>query len=276
MGNRGGVALLAAWLGTAAVARPAGKSAESGYAGLVERYADGDGPAASKALAALEAREVRDGARALAGGVARAWDDRARAVAKAAGLLHLDTARLSVDGDTAGIDRHLGHALLFVAVADEVPADADLRSFARRFYLAAALYRQRFLEMEDAGVLLDQGLRRCPKDAELHLARGLVEETLATWPVPAPDEEGAAPHPDRAGGLPVGRLAAVEPKDRLARAEGAFRAALQADPGLVEGPHAPDDACPLQLTARLAALVPRMHQGEPRRNQGFSDPSTCR
>jgi tetratricopeptide (TPR) repeat protein len=32
----------------------------------------------------------------------------------------------------------------------------------------------------------------------------------------------------------VGRLAAVEPKDRLARAEGAFRAALDADPGLVE------------------------------------------
>lgn len=144
----------------------AASPSETPYAMVVERYADGDRGSACQAVVALDARQVVDGTRSLLARLPLFADERRRDVlAKAAALLHTDAAiGLRAGGNLDGLESHLGLATLYVQLSDVLPADADLRSFARRWYLAAALDRQRYLEADGAASLLEQGLKRFPAD----------------------------------------------------------------------------------------------------------------
>jgi tetratricopeptide (TPR) repeat protein len=205
------------------VANPPGSAAASSpYALAVERYAEGDRSGASRLLADQDTRRLPGEARDYAGRLRLLADDHRRvALLKAAVLLHTDAARARrAAGDPAGTDGQFELALLYAGLADSFPADAALQAFARRWYLAAALDRHRYLEAEGATALLQDGLRRFPADPEMHLAKGSVYETLATWPVLR----------DVLAEATTGRDA----NEHLREAEKDYRAALAADGSLVE------------------------------------------
>jgi len=189
---------------------PAGKAAtaNSPYALAVERYAGGDSGGASRLLASLDPRRLSGEARDYAAHLRLLSDGRRRSfLLKGAVLLHTDAALARrAAGDPSGTNAHLELALLHAGLADVFPRDAGLQSFVRRWYLAAALDRHRFLEVEGAEALLQDGLRRFPADPEMHLALGSLEETRA------------------GSGAP----------ERLREAEKEHRAALGADGSLVE------------------------------------------
>ena len=242
--SRSLAALVALSSGVAAGTTAAASSPDSPYAFAVERYADGDRSGAGQQLAALDPSQVPAGARGLAGRLRLLSDDgRRNALLKAATLLHTDAAlERRAAGDPVATDSQLELALLYVGLVDSVPADADLRTFARRWYLAAALDRQRYLEAEGAGALLRQGLRRFPTDPELRLARGSVEETLGTWP-PLRGAPGGRIARSQGTGLPTQEGAGAvlseaargrDGKSHLQEAEKEYRAVLAADGALHE------------------------------------------
>lgn len=214
------VALVSCAAGTPTVASPPPE--RTPYALVVERYADGDRSRATRDLVALEARHLPGDARALVGRLRLLADERLRnLLVKAATLLHTDAAiGLRAGGEPDGVDRHLALAGLYAQVADSFPADADLRSFTRRWYLAAALNRMRYLEVAGARPLLGEGLKRFPADPDLRLALGSIEETLGTWPLPLPVSPAGVSRDDR--------------KTHLEAAEKEYRAALAANPDLME------------------------------------------
>ncbi len=188
----------------------------------MERYAGGDRSGASRLLADLDRRRLPAEARDYGGRLLLVSDDNRRVgLLKAAVLLHTDAALARrAAGDPSGTDQQLELALLYAGLVDSFPGDAGLQAFARRWYLAVALDRHRYLEVEGAAALLQYGLRRFPADAEMHLALGSLEETLATWPVLRDPSAGRPP--------------ASVVNDHLREAEKEYRAALALDGGLEE------------------------------------------
>jgi tetratricopeptide (TPR) repeat protein len=229
---------------------PTAATASSPYELVLQRYAEGDRSGASRLLADLDPRRVPGEARDYAGRLRLLSDDHRRVcLLKAAVLLHTDAAiARRAAGDPIGTDGQLDLALLYAGLADSFPRDASLQSFARQWYLAAALDRHRYLEAEGAAAILQDGLRRFPADPEMLLALGSVEETLATWPVLLDPPVGRTAGRSAAA-VSVGESAGVvvregpgrhDVKERLREnehlreAEKDYRAALAADGGLVE------------------------------------------
>jgi tetratricopeptide (TPR) repeat protein len=222
----------------------AATAVSSPYALALQRYAEGDHSGGSRLLADLDPRRVPGEARDYAGRLRLLSDDHRRvALLKAAVLLHTDAALARrAAGDPIGTDEQLDLALLYAGVSDSLPGDAGLRAFARQWYLAAALDRHRYLEVEGAAALLQDGLRRFPADPEMHLALGSVEETLATWPLlrdgplgrTAGRSAAALPMRESAGALLRERPTGRDVEEHLREAEKEYRAALAADGALLE------------------------------------------
>jgi tetratricopeptide (TPR) repeat protein len=174
--------LLVAHLALAARAAAAADP-QNAYALVVERFADGDRNRAVPEVVRFPAARLANDVRSLVASLALLPEPHLRNVlVKAGAMLHTHAARgLRAGRDMPASESHMELASLYVLLADRLPADQDLRSFSRRWYLAAALERQQYLETESARAYLDAGLQRFPEDADLLLAKGSLEETLGTW-----------------------------------------------------------------------------------------------
>ncbi len=156
---------------------------QSSYALVVERFADGDRNRAVREVVGFPAARLAKDARSLVAslGILPGLPLR-NVLVKAGAMLHTHAAMgLRAGRDMPASESHMELASLYVRLADQSPADQDLGSFSRRWYLAAAIERQQYLETESARIYLDAGLERFPEDADLLLALGSLDETLGTW-----------------------------------------------------------------------------------------------
>ena len=106
----------------------------------------------------------------------------------------------------------------------------DDSAFARRWYLAMTLKAQAGDFWGDARRWVRDGLSSFPRDPELLLAEGSLEETLVTAQiVPPPADDGALGDGETRRGPDL-----AEPKRQLGEVEKMLAAALAADPDLEE------------------------------------------
>lgn len=217
----------------ALAARAAAADPQSAYALVVERFADGDRDRAVREVVAFPAPSLAKDARSLVASLGALPEPNLRNVlVKAGAMLHTHAARgLRAGRDMPASESHMELASLYVLLADRFPADQDLRSFSRRWYLAAALERQQYLETESARAYLDAGLQRFPEDADLLLAKGSLEETLGTWR----QLNGLTAGTTRlTRTVPAPLRTRVEARVHMQQAEELYRRALAAAPRLEE------------------------------------------
>jgi tetratricopeptide (TPR) repeat protein len=208
----------------------------SPYVALVHRYAAGEREVAVQELGSLPPEALRaDLARfkrlkriAARCPTCEPAKERARFPFRAAVMLHTDRAWLGRTQASPSVESpHAGHALQML---DLSPDSEEGRSFARRWFLAMALRAQADAFWPEALRWAREGLRRFPEDAELLLAAGTLEETLASIHLTPPP-----PIPPLDGTLARVRLLNLAPmRTRLHEAEEALTLALAADPSLDE------------------------------------------
>jgi tetratricopeptide (TPR) repeat protein len=121
---------------------------------------------------------------------------------------------------------HAGLARKAVELLLETPGGRD---FARRWLFGMALRDQQAFCLANALRWADDGVRWFANDAELLLARGTIQEALATLVGSVPGLAGLSPR-----ARDMARSTLNERRYRLAGARRSFESALAADPGLHE------------------------------------------
>ncbi len=225
-------------LGTIAApvrARPADGPAPV-YEAAVRAYAAGQHVAAVDQLIGIPDKELPEQVRR----VAALWREGRgcpacpaetalrRVPLRAALMLHGDCAqRRRQDGSSPR-----AHEDAAFALARVLAEDPEHRAFSSRFFVAMVGIAQGENRWTEALEWADRGLRATPGSADLLLARGAVEESIACR---LPARTGGEPGPDRASSE---RRAGVH-RDRtfregLERAQQALRSSVESDPSLLE------------------------------------------
>lgn len=205
--------------------RAAGRQNAAGYVDVVESYRrEGERRGAVGELIGWPRESVREAVRGLD---PRSATPRWRLAAM---LLHGDVGMLARQrGD---VDLGAFHFQVGLTLA-EAPFDGESERRARRWLLAIGLFEASEGAAGDATAFLDGALGRFPDDPQLLLARGQIEELLAT-----PRFRGWAPsRTSGAGGrrhTEEGMRQSSEIRARLSEAETLYRRALAADPSLLE------------------------------------------
>jgi tetratricopeptide (TPR) repeat protein len=229
----------AAGLACAALLAADAASTADSYLDVVRRYAAGERAAAVAALDAWKpgelARELAELREAALIAAQRGTQLPANAMPplRAVMLLHTDREALertpAPGAEHAPACREQVHTALAERIAGLLFADPEGREFARRWYLAVALRDLGYTCFDDAEHWLEAGLRWFPKDAELLLALGTIDEATTAL----------ASRDPAIGPLRGSQRAQVleslhEKRFRLERAARRFEQALASDPRLAE------------------------------------------
>ena len=232
----------AALAGPAALLSFATAAAEPspGYLALARRYAHGDRAAAvaelgswTKNRLSQEIEELRAKALAPERTSGAGWP--AAPPLRAIVMLHTDRDDLErgLSASVASVKSQVCGPRLHMDLAERVAAlligHPEGRGFARRWYLAMALRGLSEYCLGDARHFAHDGLKEFPRDAELLLASGIIDEAAASL-VPVGPTNLAVFSPrqrDEARGLHEERLIALE------RARHSFEQALAADGSLL-------------------------------------------
>jgi tetratricopeptide (TPR) repeat protein len=213
-------------------------SAADSYRDVVRRYAAGERAAAVAALDAWDhglARELEALRRVVMLAAQRGAPLGPNEVPPLRAIVMLHTDREALErSPPPGTERAPDcgdqvHTALAEQIVVLLFTDADGREFARRWYLAVALRDFGYTCFDDARRWLEAGLRWFPKDAELLLALGTIDETTTAL----------ASRDPAIGPLRGSQRAQVleslnEKRFRLERAASHFEQALASDPRLTE------------------------------------------
>ena len=219
---------------------PAGAQPSPAYLALARLYARGERAAAvaeigswTKNRLSQEIEELR--ANALARERTAGAVSPEAPLLRAIVMLHTDRDALErrPSASAASVESQVCGPRLHMDLAERVAAlligDPEGRGFARRWYLAMALRGLSDYCLGDARHFVHDGLKEFPRDAELLLASGIIDEAAASL-VPDGPTNLAVFSPrqrDEARGLHEERLIALE------RARHAFEQALAADGSLL-------------------------------------------
>jgi tetratricopeptide (TPR) repeat protein len=195
------------------------------YADLVARYAHGDRSAGLAALGVWSERDLKAAVDQLAAAPGEHFP------LTSAVLLHAERAKS--ESTLAKCDFHLDLASRLAALL--LRARPNQEGFVRRFYLAMMLWAYREEQWATAFDLAAQGRKLFPRDPELLLAIGSLEESVGSLGTRGPE-----PSPEGLAQLSTTATFRVDLAERTARqrhfleAEKALAEAIAAEPALME------------------------------------------
>ena len=150
------------------------------YDQIVDRYAEGDTAGAVMVLSTWAPAVVKSAA-----------NDRPRTMSaqrqRAAVMLHTEVAYALVQRSAiADASAHITSARRILSVMKAGLSDARAQAFERRWYAFVASLFTAYTRFDDAELTVRDGLGLYPRDARLHVARGVIREMSVTLFNPDP------------------------------------------------------------------------------------------